>query len=271
EDIALGDLDGDGDLDAFVISSYDDDDNNVPSTIWLNDGHGNLSDSQQRLGSADNWAVALGDVDGDDDLDAFVVNAGDFEQDASEVWLNQGGAQSGTPGVFSDSGQSLGNTPSADVALGDLDGDGDLDAFVSHFDAPDEVWLNDGTGVFTDSGQSLWDTITPDSWQVALGDVDGDGDLDALIEANGIQVWLNDGSAGFSQSAQGISTSSEEFFLGDVDGDGDLDVLLENAVWLNDGTGVFTDSGQSLGVDQYVMDIGDLDGDSDLDAIVKVD
>ena len=52
----------------------------------------------------------------------------------------------------------LGNSESEGVSLGDLDGDGDLDAFVanegSNLPDPDEhpnrVWLNDGSGNFTD-------------------------------------------------------------------------------------------------------------------------
>ncbi len=146
---------------------------------------GDFIDSGQSLGSLSSYGVALGDLDGDGDLDAFVANSGIYG-DQNKVWLNDG------TGTFTDSGQSLGNTHSADVALGDLDGDGDLDAFVTNWSDPNKVWLNDGTGDFTDSGQSLGSS---DSWGVALGDLDGDGDLDAFVansygEPN--KVWLND-------------------------------------------------------------------------------
>ena len=54
------------------------------------------------------------------------------------------------------------------VAAGDLDGDGDLDAFLARSDGrPDEVWINDGGGSFIDSGQRLGDSL-------ALGDLDSD-------------------------------------------------------------------------------------------------
>ena len=41
-----------------------------------------------------------------------------------------------------------------------------------------KIWLNDGHGVFTDSGQSLGDS---DTFTVALGDLDGDGDFDVFL------------------------------------------------------------------------------------------
>ena len=130
----------DGDLDAYLANGAGDGDQ-----VWLNDGRGHFSNSGQTLGTASTLEVALGDVDGDGDLDAFAAKHG-----ANKVWLNDG------QGVFSVSGQRLGNRDSGGVALGDLDSDGDLDAFVANSGSvarPDTVWLNDGYGRFTDSGQ----------------------------------------------------------------------------------------------------------------------
>ena len=49
---------------------------NPPSgnKIWLNDGHGVFTDSEQSLGDSATFTVALGDLDGDGDLDVFLGN-----------------------------------------------------------------------------------------------------------------------------------------------------------------------------------------------------
>ncbi len=177
------------------------------------------------------------------------------------------------PFEFVDSGQALGDSQSRSIALGDLDGDGDLDAMVGNLNAANTVWTNDGNGTFTNSGQALGNSS---SWSVALGDLDGDGDLDAMV-ANDFQpntVWTNDGTGTFTNSGQALGNRySQSVALGDLDGDGDLDAMVANngtnTVWTNDGNGTFTSSGQTLGNrNSYSVTLGDLDGDGDLDAMV---
>ena len=268
--VELGDLDGDGDLDAFVTNYYVSGTSPGINKIWMNN-NGTFSDSGQNLGTARSERVALGDVDKDGDLDAFVVNS----SQPNIVWLNNGS------GVFTDSGQALGSSNSWDVKLADLDGDGDLDAFVANLHTGNKVWLNDGSGVFTDSGQSLGSSI---SYEVALEDFDSDGDIDAFV-TNGNRVnkvWLNDGNAIFTDSGQSLGTTDEADWgiaSGDIDGDGDLDIFVSvynsssnraNQVWLNNGSGVFTDSGQTLGSSaSFHVSLGDIDSDGDLDAYVS--
>lgn len=268
-DVAVGDIDNDGDMDAY-IANY----GNQADTVWRNDGAGNFSSNGQQLDSFWSTAVDLGDVDGDGDLDAFVTATYTTTQNrANRVWLNVDGT-----GIFTDSGQRLGNASSLSLDLGDVDGDGDLDAFVANDDGqPNTVWWNDSTGVFTDSGQRLGSS---DSQAIALGDFDGDDDLDAFVgnthvdpSRRGNTVWWNDGTGYFTDSGQRLgSLQSQVVVTGDVDGDSDLDVVVANnsggnIVWLNDGGGNFTDSGQRLGnVWSTAVALGDMNGDGDLDA-----
>lgn len=252
-DVALGDLDGDGDLDAFVADIG-------ANQVWTNDGNGVFTDSGQSLGTSASFAVVLGDVDGDGDLDAVIAN---YANQINKLWLNNGS------GVFIDSNQNLGSGYTTDVLLGDLDGDTALDIFFVNNLGTDKVWLNNGSGVFTDSGQSLGNSNGTGG---DLGDVDGDGDLDA-ISAGSTDLWLNDGSGQFTASTQTIDTTTD-VALGDLDGDGDLDLFLARSthleVWTNDGSGGFTNSGQSLGAqgENNSIVVSDVDGDGALDAFV---
>ena len=258
-DVALGDLDSDGDLDAYIATFGE-----YPDRVWFNDGAGNFTDSGQNIGNASSSAVALGDVDSDGDLDAFVGN----NAQPHEIWLNDG------HGTFTDSSQLPSASYSRDVALGDIDGDGDLDAVIGNIaDQPNHVWLNDGAGHFIDSGQLLGNLL---AYTVSLGDLDGDRDLDVFFGNEGYPntVWFNDGVGVFSDSGQRLGDAYSRAALGDLDGDGDLDALStrENIVWLNDGTGHFSAHPETdVGGSGIGVALGDLDGDADLDAFVAND
>jgi hypothetical protein len=76
----------------------------------------------------------------------------------------------------------VGDADSRAAALGDLDSDGDLDAFTANYEA-NNVWLNSGSGHFSPFPQTLGDSNSSD---VALGDVDKDGDLDAIVANFGV-------------------------------------------------------------------------------------
>ncbi len=189
-DVALGDLDGDLDLDAFVVRFGS-------NRIYTNDGTGTMTEAAMPGGGSESsQAVALGDLDGDGDLDAFIANFGDVNQ----VLINQGGdvsegGQGGTEGEFVYDPSKLPNDEglnSTDVALSDLDGDGDLDAVVTNSETDNVVLLNDGTGAFTQETMPEGGSDRLASTAVALGDLDGDGNV-APVDSNGLPNINQDG------------------------------------------------------------------------------
>lgn len=267
--ITLGDMDNDGDLDVFIVNY-----NNQPNQVLLNDGSGNFVEaSNQPSGSGNSNDVALGDVDNDGDLDAFVVN----NWQPNQVLLNDG------HGNFLEAPiqpKNTDNSGSYGISLGDIDSDGDLDAFiVNYWGQANQLLLNDGNGVFTEASGSLPGNSY--SQDVALGDLDGDSDLDAFVvnysnQAN--QVLLNDGNGVFATAALQPPGSklSTGVSLGDVDSDGDLDAFVTNdkgqpnQLLLNDGAGNFTEAPNQPpnSRNSQNVSLGDLDNDGDLDAFV---
>ena len=192
--IAAGDLNGDGSLD-IVLSRARGGEDGAQNYLFLNDGQGNFnwpgSDRPFGNGKDTTMTVALGDMNGDGTLDIVSANAWVYRQNA--VYLNDGQANFDWPGAEQTFGTGTDNTNG--LALGDVDGDGDLDIAVSNErwklltcrfcqdpSASDAffsgVYLNDGQGHF-ESLHSLGDGFS-DVRSIALGDVDGDGDPDMV-------------------------------------------------------------------------------------------
>jgi hypothetical protein len=247
-----GDLNGDGHLDVFAagccgreanMSVPALDDHLLPySQVWLNQGDGRLVTTDQVIGTAGSNAAALADLNGNGHLDAFLANGRTMDMNANyrtntpnTVWFNDG------EGLFEDSGQQLGQAESTAVALGDLNGNGFVDAVVGNRGA-DEVWFNDGQGYFSDSGQRLGSSHTR---AVYLADLNGNGRLDLIVAGEAVvQVWFNDGMGQFTAGQQISHHRYEAIAVGDVTGDGHLDIFVAGVtayqVWRGEGNGRFT-------------------------------
>ncbi len=127
--------------------------------------------------------VVVFDYDGDGDNDLFFIDGGvlpgyEGEEPRSRLYRNDGGPPQRFIDVTDRSGIVVADY-GCGAAAGDVDGDGDLDLYVTAFGS-NQLFRNDG-GRFTDVtaeagvGDPLW------SVGAAFSDVDGDGDLDLYV------------------------------------------------------------------------------------------
>ena len=273
--MALGDADGDGDLDLMVGNSG-------LNRLYQNDGNGAFTETTGRLPTVSNratYAVAFVDVDGDGDNDLVLGNSRQ-----NELYLNNG------RGFFDDVTVRLpiDNDFTRALAFGDVDGDGDNDLVLANTDnsgKQNRLYVNDGSGRFTDATVSGMPAATDRTHAVALGDVDNDGDPDIVFgnsnAPSGAQntLYRNDGRGIFmdatAASLPQVEDATESLALRDADLDGDLDLLLANAsqdrYYVNDGAGSFADvTAARMPIESVwnrALVVADVDGDGDDDFV----
>jgi hypothetical protein len=164
-------------------------------------------------------ALAVGDLDRDGDPD-LVVGGGGVRQ--SGLFLNDGKgnfARSPQPLPFSN---QAGNVIA--IAIADLDGDTTSDLLLVRDGGRPELYLADGNGGFLDATRQRLPAQLLNGRALAVGDIDGDRDLDLVIgTASGsvTQLFLNDGQGFFSDASQRLGTQTPgtvHLALFDIDG-----------------------------------------------------
>ena len=237
---AAGDLDGDGDLDLVVGSKVDPATGDAGRlTLFYNEGTAAAPVFRQQAATkivdAYHLAPALGDLDGDGDLDLLV---GTWNQDV-RFFRNQGTRQA--PKWVEEPDAAI-RPPRASMsapALADLDGDKDLDLLVGQATGAIVFYRNDGSvksPKFTLVSERIDDLRPGRRASPALVDLDGDGLLDLVAgrETGGVAVYRNNGTRAAPKFVERdglalpLPPSSSPVFA-DLDGDKRLDVLSGTA------------------------------------------
>jgi hypothetical protein len=209
--VVAADFDNNGALDLYVAND------GAANQLWLNQGAGRFTDEAPLAGVALNMdgiaeasmGVDAGDIDDDGDLDLFMTH---LASETNTLYLNEGDGwfedRTTTHGLGGPSVQMTG----FGTALIDYDNDGLLDVIAvngavtvipDQRDAGDPMPLKMNNQLFRNLGNGEFIDITADagaafetmgvSRGLAVGDLDGDGDADAIITNNGgvAQVLLN--------------------------------------------------------------------------------
>lgn len=262
--LRLADMDADDDLDACFVSQTDD-----LVLVTRQDEEGNFL--EPRLDATSPMDLFAVDLNRDGGIDLVTTDASNR---SVGVRLGDGRGHFGALRSFP-TGASGGI---GQGALGDMNRDTLLDLVVPcDSERKLYVMLGDGAGAFgTPATYPMADVASHAFMKVQLGDLDRDGDLDAVLPnalGDNVSLFKNDGTGRLSERVDlvtGQGPNSVE--VGDVDGDRRLDLVVSNykdvkvAICYGDGNGAFPTRTTVDGTGY--LKLHDLDGDRDLDLFV---
>ncbi|MEO1129609.1 MAG: VCBS repeat-containing protein [Planctomycetota bacterium] len=212
--IAIGDIDGDGDLDIAASG-------NLPGLVWYeSDGAPDPTFTRRSQEVAVGFTTRsynLADIDGDDRLD-IVATAG-ATPTVLTLYRNNGDSPPTFDEVTID---DFGDDNSQTVQARDMDADGDVDLVVVRNPMTDlsqlHLYTNDGAGAFT---QRVIATDDRRYVYLHLADLDDDGRMDVIANGSWIKQQADGSFMTFTFEPEAWRPSE----TADLDGDGDLDVI----------------------------------------------
>jgi hypothetical protein len=233
QSFALGDLDGDGDLDILVGQSFF---GSPGVSVLKNNGDQTFSAPVYYSTPLNEVVgeVALSDFDSDGDLDAFATIRGDFDQMTKiKVWRNNGNGTLAAPIEF-----TTGQGP-AGIVIADFTGDGRPDVITANYGSSSISILrhNGLTGNSAGFLAPVNFATGNRAEKIAAADVNGNGILDVVVGGQvgtrfqaSLAVTINNGNGVFAapvayDAAPGGRFGSPAVALADLDNDGDVDLI----------------------------------------------
>jgi hypothetical protein len=224
--IAVGDFNGDGNLDVVeTCASFDDQPCNL-LLIQFGNGDGTFMQSSGipgiPLDFSGSQSVAVGDFNGDGQPDLAVTNSG---ANGVNVFLNREGGLTAVSAI-----PATGDSPSS-IARADFNGDGKLDLAVANSGSNNvTILLGNGDGTFTAAASPATGTA-PNS--VAVADFNGDGVPDLAVanaSSSNVTILLGNGDGTFTAAASpAADTGSTSVAAADFNGDGKEDLVVANS------------------------------------------
>lgn len=274
--LAAADFNGDGKAD-LAVAAYGVVGGGSTVRLLYGNGAGGFSAPVSFPAGDGPLKLVAGDLNGDGRPD-LVASVEDF---GIAILRNENGTGFAPPVVHEGAANSQNRFSS--VAIGDVEGDGDLDLFAPGLRVNERgrilVYRNDGTGGFTQNGSASFPPYTTSPWDIAAADLNGDGRPE-LIGAHysgrvsdGVVVALNDGTGNFAEGVK-YPGGQATYAVGaaDMNADGTNDVLTADDysmavnIRFNDGSGTFPTIPYDLtGAAETWSDAADIDGDGDLD------